>query len=256
MAASLLATSSLPILGAMAPAAVTLLVPCYMGLLRPSDGEAARRVLERLGEAVTVVSDGCCGQPAFNAGHWWEARRVLEALLRCLPSQGPVVVPSGSCTAMLRRHASELLEEPPSGGEEAQLERFVEFSDYVIGHPRFGELRLRLHATVAFHPSCHLLRELGGRESALRLLTAVERLEVRRLPHEEECCGFGGTFTVKYPEVSSSMAQAKLEDLAGSGARVLCSPDLSCLLHLEGSAPAGAGWEFWSLPELLDRALP
>ena len=237
-------------------AAVALFVPCYLAALRPGDGDRARRVLERLGDEAATITGPCCGQPAFNSGYRAEAKRVGRALLRAAREHETVVVPSGSCASMLRRYLPGLWAGARGASVARFSARFVEFSAYVAAHPNLASLPLRLEGAVAWHDACHGRRELRLTAGALALLGRIEGLEVRRLAYEEECCGFGGTFTVKEPEVSLAMAQAKLADVAGRGARVLVSGDLSCLAHLETAAQAGAQpLETWTLAELLDRAL-
>ncbi len=235
---------------------VALFTPCYMAALRPEDGRRARRVLERLGDEVSTIVGPCCGQPAFNSGYRAEAKSVGRALLRAGRSHRTIVVPSGSCASMARHYLAGLWAGPRGASIARMSKRFVEFGAYVAGHPNLGELSLRLRGTVAYHDSCHGRRELGLTESAVGLLERIEGLDARRLAWEAECCGFGGTFTVKEPEVSVAMARAKLEDVAACGARVLISGDLSCLAHLEATARSGGQpLETWTLAEILDRAL-
>ncbi|MGE5597427.1 MAG: heterodisulfide reductase-related iron-sulfur binding cluster, partial [Hyphomicrobiales bacterium] len=134
--------------------------------------------------------------------------------------------------------------------------RFEEFTRYVANHPNVNKLGLRLEGTVAYHDSCHFRRELHGTADAIALLSRIEGLEVRRLTYEEECCGFGGSFSVKLPEVSVAMMTAKLGDLAETGAAVLVSPDFSCLAHLQAGANGlGIRLETGTIAELLSRAL-
>lgn len=235
---------------------VALFMPCYLAALRPDDARSARRVLERLGDEVTPIAGPCCGQPAYNSGWRAEARSVGRALLRAARGHAAVVVPSGSCASMARHFLPTLWAGSRGASVARFCERFVEFGDWVANHPAAETLSPRLHGAVAWHDACHGRRELGLTDAALALLGRVEGLEVRRLAHEEECCGFGGTFAAKEPEVSLAMAAAKLDDVAGGGARVLVSGDLSCLAHLETAARArGQPLETWTLAELLDRAL-
>ncbi len=235
---------------------IALFVPCYLAALRPDDGGHARNVLERLGDEVSTIVGPCCGQPAFNSGYRAEAKSVGRALLRAARGHRTVVIPSGSCTSMVQHYLPGLWAGPRGASIERMSERFVEFGAYVAAHPNVASLRLQLAGAVAWHDSCHGRRELGLTEGALDLLERIEGLDVRRLPHEAECCGFGGTFTVKEPEVSVTMARAKLADVAAQGARVLVSGDLSCLAHLEATARADdQPLETWTLAELLDRAL-
>ena len=237
-------------------ATVALFVPCYMAALRPDDGGHARRVLERLGDEVDTIVGPCCGQPAFNSGFRAEARSVGRVLLRAAREHETIVIPSGSCASMVKHYLPGLWAGPRGASIERMADRFVEFGAYVATHPNVAALPLRLAGAVTYHDSCHGRRELGLTEGAVGLLEQVEGLDVRRLAYEDECCGFGGAFTVKEPEVSVAMARSKLADVASRGVRVLVSGDLSCLAHLEATARADdQPLETWTLAELLDRAL-
>ena len=237
-------------------AKVALFVPCYMAALRPDDGDRARHVLERLGDEVTLIVGPCCGQPAFNSGYREEAKTVGRALLRAARAHETLVVPSGSCTSMLQHYLPGLWDGARAANAQRLSERFVEFGAYVAAHTALATLPLRLEGTIAYHDACHGRRELGLTQGAVDLLARVEGLDLRRLAYEGECCGFGGTFTLKEPEVSVAMAQAKLADIATTKARVLVSGDLSCLAHLGATASAQSQeLETWTLAELLDRAL-
>jgi L-lactate dehydrogenase complex protein LldE len=227
-----------------------------MSALRPVDGEHAARVLRALGDTVTVVDGRCCGQPAFNSGYRDEAKAVGRELLRAAQPFETIVVPSGSCTSMVQHYLPGLFDGARRDGAASIGKRFHEFSDYVAGHPRVEELRLRLAGTVTYHDSCHARRELGVTNQAVALIERVKGLELKRLQYEEECCGFGGTFSVKQPEVSAAMMAGKLADVTQTGARVVVSPDLSCLAHLDsGARGMGVAVETWTVAELLSRAL-
>jgi len=237
-------------------AVVALFDPCYMSALRPDDAGHARRVLEALGDDVSLVDGRCCGQPAFNSGFRSDARTVGRGLLRAAQPYEVVVTASGSCTSMVRNHLPGLF--PGSRGEGAAKigARFREFGEYVAGHPGAANLALKLEGVVAYHDPCHARRELGVSAKAIELLSRVEGLEVRRLSHEDECCGFGGAFAVKLPEISAAMMTAKLDDIRATGAQVVVSGDLSCLAHLEaGARGLGVTLETWTIAELLSRAL-
>lgn len=236
---------------------VALFVPCYMSALRPVDAEHAERVLRALGDDVTVIDGRCCGQPAYNSGFRDEAKSVGRELLRAAQPHSTVVVPSGSCTSMVQHYLPGLFEGARRDGAESIGRRFREFSDYVYHHPQAGELKLRLDGVVTYHDSCHARRELGVSSSAIGLIERIEGLELRRLQYEEECCGFGGTFSAKQPEISAAMMAGKLADVTQTGARVVVSADLSCLAHLESGANGmGVALETWTIAELLSRALP
>lgn len=215
------------------------------------------RVLEALGDEVEVVEGYCCGQPAFNSGFRAEAKAVGTEMLRAAREFETLVMPSGSCVGMVSHFLPGLFEGTKRDGAERIGERVEEFTAYVAGHPKLGSLGLRLTGTVSYHDSCHARRELGLTETILGVVGAVEGLEVRRLSYEEECCGFGGTFSVKLPEIAVAMMTGKLADVSGTGTHVLISTDLSCLAHLQAGADGvGMRLETWTVAELLSRALP
>ncbi len=238
-------------------ATVGLFIPCYMAVARPDDALHARRVLEALGDTVEAIDGLCCGQPAFNSGFREEARRVGRQALRAATDVDTIVVPSGSCTSMIRHYLPGLFERDRRRTADIRSRRFVEFCSYVANHPKRESLELSLPGVIAYHDSCHGRREVGITLTVKDLLGSIGELEVRTLTHEDECCGFGGTFSVKFPEVSREMSACKLADVRQTGARVLVSADLSCLLHLETAArEERLRIETWSMAEVLARALP
>ena len=227
-----------------------------MATVRPGDAANAVHVLESLGDTVSLLDGRCCGQPAFNSGFRSEARTAGRQLLKAGQPYEAVVSTSGSCPSMVRHYLPGLFEGDRAVAAGRIASRFVDFASYVAAHPNLGQLGFRLEGVVAYHDSCHTRRELGVSATVLSLLSRIEGLEVRRLLHEEECCGFGGTFAVKQPEVSVAMLTSKLDDISLTGARVVVSADFSCLAHIQsGAAGMGIQLEAWSLPELLARAL-
>jgi L-lactate dehydrogenase complex protein LldE len=236
-------------------ALVGLFVPCYIAALRPSDIDHARRVLEALGDSVDVVDGVCCGQPAFNSGFRAEAKDVARQALRAGQPYDRVVVLSASCTSMVQHFAPSLWEGDRREGARRIVARFIEFTAHVATHSHLGDLGLRLSETLTYHDSCHNRRELRATEQVVGLLESIEGLDLRRLEFEDECCGFGGTFNLKYPQVAGGMAGSKLADAQQTGALQVVSTDVSCLAHLQRaggqSCPATL-----SMAELLARALP
>lgn len=237
-------------------ARVALFDPCYMSALRPGDISFARHVLETLGDTVTLIDGRCCGQPAFNSGFRDEARAVGRQLLKAGQPFETVVVNSGSCTAMVRHYLPTLFEGRRAAGATSIANRFVDFATYVAIHPMLNRVSFKLEGVIAYHDSCHTRRELHASGAVRALFARIDGLEVRSLLHEDECCGFGGTFAAKLPEISVAMMTSKLDDVALTGARVLVSADYSCLAHIEsGARGIGIQLEGWSLAELLSRAL-
>ncbi len=229
---------------------VSLFITCLADQFYAEAGLAAVRLLRALGVEVDFPQgQTCCGQPAYNAGYWREARAVAQYTLGVLEEAEYVVLPSGSCTSMLRNHYPELL--PWDKRAQALAERTYELSEFlvrVLGVTHLGEGLKGVR--VAYHHGCHALRELGLREEPLILL---KNSGAELLPWEaaEECCGFGGLFSVKLPEVSLAMADRKLATLPQ--AEVLTSTDAGCLLHLAGRLK-GQGPRVEPLASLLWRA--
>jgi L-lactate dehydrogenase complex protein LldE len=225
----------------------------------PEVGMAVVRVLERLGVDVDVPRDQtCCGQPAYNAGFHDEAREVARHTLRVLDAtEGPIVIPSGSCADMLVHQYAELFRNEPALLEPARRvsARCREFSQFVC-QTASDKVGGQLTANVAFHPSCHLLRGLGVREEPIALLNNVAGVTQAAVREQEECCGFGGLFSIKNPEISTGMLDRKLTAIEASGAERVVSCDLGCLLHIGGGLHRrGSAIRVQHLAQLLDEAV-
>jgi L-lactate dehydrogenase complex protein LldE len=207
---------------------VALLVTCLVDTLFPQVGRATVTVLERLGHEVVFPRDQtCCGQLHRNSGHADEAA-VLEARLADVFADAEaVVVPSGSCAAHVRAH----------GGALAPL--VFELSELLVTRLGVEDVGARFDGRVTYHPTCHSLRLLRLDDEPLRLLRAVEGLELVELPDATECCGFGGTFAVKNADVSSAMLRDKLAAVTATGADAVCACDASCLMHISGGLERG-----------------
>ena len=217
---------------------VQLFVTCLIDTLKPEIGEAVVRVLERAGVRVTFPQgQTCCGQPAFNAGMRREARKLAEETITVLEADpAPVVVPSGSCTAMIRHSYPELFTDDPAwlARSQALAARTFELTEYLVDELGVTDLGARYEGTLTYHPSCHLLRGIGVDRQPRALLDHVEGAEIVALPHAEECCGFGGVFSVEHPELSAAMLTRKMDNIAASGATTVVSCDTGCLLHING----------------------
>jgi L-lactate dehydrogenase complex protein LldE len=216
---------------------VQLFVTCLIDFIFPDIGEDVVTVLERAGVEVHVPpGQTCCGQPAFNGGFLEEARTMARHFLDVFAeTEGPIVTPSGSCASMVIHHYPELFAEDPQNLARAQAvaERVVEFSQFLVdalGLDYAGGVPGR----YTYHPSCHLTRELGVRAQPERLLDSIPGAERLPLPDAEACCGFGGLFSVKMPEVSAAMMHYKLETIEASGAEVCVTCDASCMMHMNG----------------------
>ncbi len=190
-------------------------------------------VLERVGCRVEFPeAQTCCGQPAFNSGYRDEARAVAEYSLRVFRDSEYIVVPSGSCASMISHHYAELID---SDEVRAMASRTYEFSQFLTDVLQVEDVGARLSRTVTFHDSCHALRELKIKSGPRRLLANVRELTLNEMEYAEECCGFGGTFSVKFPEVSGGMARTKIESILQTGATAVVGVDGSCLMQLRGA---------------------
>ncbi len=216
---------------------VALFITCLSDQFFPQVGESVVWVLRRLGVEVTFnPAQTCCGQPAFNTGYPQEAREVATRVLDLFDEADYVVAPSGSCTSMIRVFYTELFADDPARLRKAQQlgERFFEFSEFLVNVLKVEDVGASFPRRVAYHDSCHLLRELGVEEQPRKLIRAVRGLEFLELEDNQSCCGFGGTFSVKFPEVSVAMGEDKLRAATAAGAEVLVANDSGCLMHLAG----------------------
>ncbi|HEY4126135.1 MAG TPA: (Fe-S)-binding protein [Rhizomicrobium sp.] len=218
---------------------VGLFVTCLVDLVRPQVGFAAVKLLEQAGCEVHVpASQTCCGQPAWNAGDNRNAAAIARNVVDAFEGFDYVVAPSGSCAGMLRRHYPEVLKDDPRYAARARAlaERSHELMSFLVRVRGMKTVEARCARTVCYHDSCSSLREMGVRAEPRALLSSVEGLETRELTDPEICCGFGGLFSVKYPDISERMADDKLADAMATGASMLVGGDLGCLLHLAGRA--------------------
>lgn len=216
---------------------VALFVTCLVDQLFPEVGEAAVRLLERAGCEVDVpLAQTCCGQPAWNSGYRDEAARLARRTVEVLEPYASVVVPSGSCASMLRVSYPELFHDEPAWQKRAErlAEKVFELTEYLAAQG-FDASGSRFRGKVAYHASCHLLRELGIRRAPLELLAQVPGVELVEMADAETCCGFGGVFSAKMADLSGAMLDDKLEAATASGADVLTATDCGCLMHLGGA---------------------
>ncbi len=218
---------------------VVLFATCIAGTFRKSIADAAEAVLRRAGaEVVRPAGLTCCGQPAFNAGDWEDARRMARHTIRTLAPYGdaPVVLPAGSCTAMIRRHYADLFATDPAWLPRAQAlaARTYEFTEFLVDVLHLTDLGVAFPYRVTYHPSCHLLRSLGVDRQPRALIAALQQAEFVELPHADECCGFGGVFSAEFPEISQAMLERKVANIASTQADFCLTADPSCLLHIQG----------------------
>jgi len=213
-----------------------LFITCLIDSFFPEVGEAVVTVLEQLGQDVTFpIDQTCCGQPAYNAGFHDDARRMAKHTIEIFSAvDGPIVIPSGSCTAMIRHGYVELFTDDPYWYPQARAlaERCYEFSEFIVDVLGFTDVGVTYPGCLAYHPSCHLLRGLGIDRQPEALLKAVAGMELKRL--EPDCCGFGGMFAFDHEPISSEMLARRLNQIYESGSEVVVACDVGCLMHIEG----------------------
>jgi L-lactate dehydrogenase complex protein LldE len=215
-----------------------LFVTCLVDGFAPEVGRATVRLLERLGVEVSFPqAQACCGQPAMNSGHARDAARMARQTVRVLDATiGHIVVPSGSCADMLTHHAPHLLEGGPDHAAAVRVaSRVRELTQYLVDELGVTDVGASCAGCSAvFHPSCHGLRNLGIDHQPTELLAQVDGLERRSQTEADQCCGFGGLFSVEMPDISAAILATKLDALEATGADIVVGGDLSCLLHIEG----------------------
>ncbi|BDU71315.1 (Fe-S)-binding protein [Mesoterricola silvestris] len=238
----------------MHPERVYFYGTCLVDLFYPEAGMAGIRLLRRAGVEV-LFPDGqtCCGQPAFNCGYWEEARGVARSQVALFPLDIPVVLPSGSCAGMMRNHYPELFHgEPDEARVRAFSGRVFELTQFLVDVLEVKLEDLGEPVKVTWHSSCHALRDLGLAGQPQALLGQLANVEVAPLARERECCGFGGTFSVRHPEISGAMACDKAADAVATGASRVLSTDGGCLLNVQGALEAkGAALRAQHIAEFL-----
>jgi L-lactate dehydrogenase complex protein LldE len=216
---------------------VGLFVTCLVDLHRPSVGFAAIALLEAAGCEVEVPrAQTCCGQPAYNSGNRAAAREIAANLLTAFAAYDYVVVPSGSCAGMLSRHLPHLFDDDPNlrGKAAALAAKTFELTAFLHDVLNFAPSPPALSATATYHDSCAGLRQLGVKQQPRSLLAGVPGLRLTEMPGAEICCGFGGTFCIKYPDISTRMVAKKTADIDATGADLLLAGDMGCLLNMAG----------------------
>ena len=216
---------------------VGLFVTCLVDLMRPSIGFAALRLLEDAGCEVSVpATQTCCGQPGWTSGDRKSARELAAKLIAEFEDCSYVVVPSGSCAGMIRVHFAEVFEGDPGMVARAQRlgARTYELTEFLTKVAHRPKVSARFDGAVTYHDSCSGLRELGVKAQPRQLLSRVEGLKLVEMEECETCCGFGGTFSIKYGDISAEMAERKCAHIAASGAQAVVLGDLGCMLNIEG----------------------
>jgi len=216
---------------------VTLFVQCLVDGIYPEVGEAMVAIFNRLGISLNCPLDQtCCGQPAFNAGYRRAARVAAKRFIEIFEDSESIVCPSGSCVNMVKNLYQELFEDDVKWFERAVQvgRRTFELSQYIVDILKIEDVGACYNGKVTYHDSCHLLRGLGISEQPRRLIRNIKRAQLIEMKDSDRCCGFGGTFSVKYPVISTAMVDDKVHNIIASGADTVTGCDISCLMNIEG----------------------
>ncbi len=216
---------------------VTLFVQCLVDGIYPEVAEAVVRVFKRLGlEVDCPVDQTCCGQPAYNTGYHKEAAVAARRFIEIFETSPVIVCPSGSCVDMVRHHYPALFADDPAwlSRAESVSDKIFEFSEYLVDVLEISDLGSAFQGRVTYHDSCHLSRRLGVARQPRALIEGVAGAELIEMAESNRCCGFGGTFSVKYPEISGAILSDKVERILDTGADAVVGCDMSCLMNIGG----------------------
>jgi len=212
---------------------VDIFIPCFIDQIYPQTGMNMVKILEKLG--VDVHYNGnqtCCGQMAFNSGFWDEAKEMGAKFIRDFPNDRPVISPSASCSGMIKNYYPWLFHNTALHYEYKQLKKnMVEFTDFLVNILKIDDVGAEFNHVVTYHDSCAALREYGIRDEPRALLAKVKGLTLVEMKNSDVCCGFGGTFSVKFESISTAMAEQKVKRALETGAEYIISTDSSCLMH-------------------------
>jgi len=234
---------------------VGLFVTCLVDLVRPQVSVAAVKLLENAGFDVHVpTAQTCCGQPAYNSGDKTDAKAIARQVIAAFAGYDYVVAPSGSCAGMVKVHYPEMFADEPAMLAQAQelAARTYELVAFLADVRGMDKVAARWKRRITYHDGCSGLRELGVKQQPRKLLASVDGLQLTELPGAEVCCGFGGTFCIRYPEISDKMVTDKADDIAATGADAVLAGDLGCLLNIAGKlARRGSNVEVRHVAEVL-----
>jgi L-lactate dehydrogenase complex protein LldE len=215
---------------------VDIFIPCFIDQINPEVGFNMVKVLERVGCAVNYNTEQtCCGQPGFNAGYWDECKEVGEKFIREFQNDRYIVSPSASCVGFVKNYYPKMFHNTVLHNELKQVQKnIVEFSDFLVNVLKITDLGASLKGVATYHDSCAALREYGIKQEPRTLLEKVRGLEMREMKNTDQCCGFGGTFSVKYEPIAVGMGEQKIKFAEEVEAEYLISTDMSCLMHMNG----------------------
>ncbi|MCU0375483.1 MAG: (Fe-S)-binding protein [Chitinophagaceae bacterium] len=217
---------------------VQIFVPCFVNQLYPDTAMNMVKVLRKAGCSVSYnPAQTCCGQPAFNAGFWADAKEVCSKFVADFEGADYIVAPSASCAGFVKNYYTKLFENSANWAKVQQVQsRIYEFSQFMVNVLKVEDVGATFENTITYHDSCAGLRECGIKTEPRKLLSNVRGLIIKEMNDVETCCGFGGTFAVKFQAISSAMADQKVDNAVATGADCIVSTDVSCLMHIEGYA--------------------
>lgn len=213
---------------------VDIFIPCYIDQFHPETGFNMVKVLDKVGCSVNYnIEQTCCGQPAFHSGNWDDCKEIGEKFIKEFLNERYIVTPSAVCAGFVKKQYSEMFHNTVLHNEYKQVQRnMYEFSDFLVNILKISNLGATLNGKAVYMPTCMSQRNYELKNEPLLLLEKVRGLNLLELPEADTCCGFGGAFTLKYENVSSALAQAKIEHILSTGAEFVISSDYSCLMHL------------------------
>lgn len=215
---------------------IELFIPCFVDQLFPQTAFNMIKILEQVGcKVIYNQNQVCCGQPAYNAGFLHDSKKVAGNFLECFSGANAIVAPSGSCTGFIRNYYPQIFDQSSREGEVAsKTPKFFEFTEFLVDELRIEDTQSTFKGIAVYHDACGALRECGIKTAPRKLLNNVKGLQIIETEDCERCCGFGGTFAVKYEPISNAMGEQKIYNAISTGAEYIISTDLSCLMHLEG----------------------
>jgi L-lactate dehydrogenase complex protein LldE len=216
---------------------ITLFIQCLIDSLYPEVGMAMVNVFDRLGITMDCPpNQTCCGQPAFNSGYRQEARTAARRFIDIFEDAPLIVCPSGSCVNMVRHHYPELFQNEPRRLSRARKvsAKIFEFTEYLVDILKVDDVGARFEGRITYHDSCHLLRNLGVKQQPRQLIEHVHGAEFVEMKDSERCCGFGGAFSVKYPDISSAILEEKVDNIIAAEVDAVVGCDISCLMNIQG----------------------
>ncbi len=215
---------------------VDLFIPCFVDQVYPQIGMNMVKILEKLDVSVNYNTEQtCCGQMAFNSGFWNEAKAMGEKFIHDFSNNRMIVAPSASCVGMVRNYYPELFNNTSLHNQFKQIQKNIyEFTDFLVNVMNVTELGAEFESVITYHDACAALREYGIKEQPRKLLNNVKGLKLIEMIGNDVCCGFGGTFSVKFEQISTAMGEQKVQNAIETGAEYIVSTEASCLMHLEG----------------------